>query len=168
MKRSKIALIVGAAMASLLAAAVAIAQTTTVTAPYVTSMAPTDAGQVIPGGNPAVGSKFGTLLQFQSYFFTLNSQHGNTAPTLTSCGTSPSILGNDWAGTITLGTGSPTGCVATFGTAFVAAPACVVTSQTAPATTTPAYSVSTTAVTIVQAANSSNKYDYVCVAHPGG
>ena len=168
MKRSKIALIAGAALASLAAAAVALAQTTTLQIPYVTSIAPTDIQQIIPGGNPAVGNKFATMLQQQSYNFTLNSQRGNTAPALTSCGTTPAISGNDWSGTVTLGTGSPTGCVITFNTAYISAPTCVVVSETAPATTTPAYSVSTTAITIVQAANSSNKYDYICVAKAGG
>src|SRR5947209_1683614 len=33
-----------------------------------------------------------------------------TAPALTSCGTSPSIVGTDFAGTVTMGTGTPTGC----------------------------------------------------------
>jgi len=137
--------------------------------PYVTSMGTTDAVQIIKSGIPTAGSTYASLLQFQAYVFGLNSQRtGATAPALTSCGTSPAISGNDFAGTITLGTGSPTGCVATFNTAYVSAPSCVVVSETAPATTTPAYSVSTTAITIVQAATSSNKYDYICVAKSGG
>jgi hypothetical protein len=36
-----------------------------------------------------------------------------TAPALTSCGTSPAIVGTDMAGTVTMGT-TPTGCVITF------------------------------------------------------
>lgn len=95
-------------------------------------------------------------------------QGSGTAPALTSCGTSPAISGTDVAGTVTLGTGTPTGCIITFNVAYVGVPYCVVTSQTAPATTTPAYSVLAASITIVQAANSSNKYDYFCAARTGG
>jgi H+/gluconate symporter-like permease len=86
-----------------------------------------------------------------------------TAPALTSCGTSPAIAGTDLAGIVTMGTGSPTGCVITFNTAKSAVPVCVVASQTAPATTTPAYTVSATAITWVQTGTSSNKISYICV-----
>jgi hypothetical protein len=48
-----------------------------------------------------------------------------TAPALTSCGTSPAIIGTDLAGTVTMGTGTPTGCVITFNSAKTAAPHCV-------------------------------------------
>lgn len=137
--------------------------------PYVTSMGTTDAVQIIKSGVPTAQSTYASLLQFQAYIFGLNSQRtGATAPALTSCGGgTPAISGNDFAGTITVGT-SATGCVATFNTAYVSAPSCVVVSETAPATTTPAYSVSTTAITIVQTSTSSNKYDYICVAKSGG
>lgn len=50
-----------------------------------------------------------------------------SAPSLSSCGTSPSIVGNDKAGTVTMGTGSPTGCVVTFNASYSTnAPICVV------------------------------------------
>ncbi len=147
------------------AGGLAIAQ---VTLPYITSIAATDAFQVIKGGAPQAGNVYATFLQMQSSLFTSNSQHGATTPVLTSCGTSPAISGTDWAGTVTLGTGSPTGCVITFGTAYTGVPYCVVSSQTAPGTTTPAYSVSATAITTVQAAGSSNKLDFICVGRQGG
>lgn len=47
-----------------------------------------------------------------------------TAPTLSTCGTSPSISGNDMSGKVTLGTGGPTGCTLTFANAYGTAPAC--------------------------------------------
>ncbi len=139
-----------------------------VTLPYLVSMSTTDAVQVIPKGSPSAGSKYVTALQLRNWILGNNTQFGATAPTLTACGTgSPTVVGSNVAGTITAGT-SATGCVATFATAFALAPSCVVTSQTAPATTTPAYSVSASAITIVQTSTSGNKYDYVCVAQPGG
>lgn len=152
---------------ALLTSGIAYAQS--VVAPQVQQINPTDLFQDIPKGKPSAGNVYASALQLQAWLFGGNSQRtGATAPALTSCGTSPAISGNDYAGTITLGTGTPTGCVATFNTAYVAAPTCVVTSRTAPATTTPAYTVSTAAITITQAANSSNLYDYVCVAKAGG
>lgn len=87
----------------------------------------------------------------------------SAAPALTSCGGgTPTIVGNDLAGVVTTGT-SATGCVVTFASAKSAVPACVVTHQVAPATSTPAYSVTATAITLVQASQSSVKFNYVCV-----
>jgi hypothetical protein len=151
-----------------LASGLAIGASTTISAPTVTSIAITDGVQIIKGLVPSAQNVYATGLQLRNFILGNNSQFGSTAPTLSSCGTSPSIVGSNVAGTITLGTGTPTGCVATFATAYALAPSCTVVSQTAPATTTPAYSVSTTAITIVQAATNSTKYDYICVAQPGG
>jgi hypothetical protein len=86
-----------------------------------------------------------------------------TAPALTSCGSSPAITGSDGAGTVTMGTGSPTGCVITFNVAYTStAPHCVVTWQTN--ITSMQYTISTTAITLVQTGTSSNKVNYVCFA----
>jgi hypothetical protein len=76
--------------------------------------------------------------------------HG-TAPTLTSCGGSPSIVGNDNSFTITVGTAS-TGCTATFATAWTNAPSCTVTNQSTSITNAMTYTVSTSAVVVSQAA----------------
>lgn len=85
-----------------------------------------------------------------------------TAPALTACGTSPAIVGTDLAGTVTMGTGSPTGCVITFGTAKSAAPHCVVTWIATPLASQ-SYATSTTAITLTQTATSSNVVKYVCI-----
>lgn len=53
-----------------------------------------------------------------------------TAPTLSSCGTSPSFRGDDQHFTITVGSVAATGCTATFGTPFTKTPHCVISSQT--------------------------------------
>lgn len=150
-----------------LAGGAVIAQTLPI--PYVTSLGTTDIQQVIKAGVPSAQSTYASLLQMRSYMFGLNSQRtGATAPALTSCGGgTPAITGNDFAGTVTLGT-SATGCVITFNTAYVSTPVCVATSQVAPGTSTPAYSVSATALTLVQASQSGNKWDYVCIAQSGG
>ena len=147
------------------AGGLAIAQ---VTLPYITSIAATDAFQVIKGGAPQAGNVYASFLQLQSSIFTGNSQHTATAPALTSCGSgSPAISGTDWAGTVTVGT-SATGCIVTFNTAYTGVPYCVVSSQVAPGTSTPAYSVSATAITWVQASGSGGKFDYICSGRQGG
>lgn len=90
-----------------------------------------------------------------------------SAPALTSCGTSPAIVGSDLAGQVTMGTGSPTGCVITFASAFTSAPFCTVTWQATPLASQ-SYAVSTTAITLTQTGTSSNVVNYTCIARSGG
>jgi hypothetical protein len=87
-----------------------------------------------------------------------------TAPALSSCGTLPLISGNDKAGTVTLGTGSPTACTLTFNAAWSTnAPICVVSTNTA----SRSYRVSassTSAITVTQdSAADSASFNYHCV-----
>lgn len=84
-----------------------------------------------------------------------------TAPALTSCGTTPSIVGTDLAGTVTMGT-TATGCVITFNTAKSAAPHCVVQWIATPLASQ-SYVTSTTAITTTQTSTSSNVLKYICV-----
>lgn len=90
-----------------------------------------------------------------------------TAPALTSCGTSPAIVGTDTAGIVTMGTGTPTGCVITFNVAYTATPYCVV-SWIATPLASQSYVTSASAITLTQTATSSNKVQYVCVGQAGG
>lgn len=156
---------VAAALAVAAAGVLAVAQTTL---PFVTSISVTDAIQVIPRSAPVAGNVYMTTQQLRAWLFASNSQAAaTTKPALTSCGGgTPVITGNNFAGTITTGT-SATGCVATFtaGT-YSSTPACVVVSQTAPATSTPAYTVTSTAITIVQASGSGIIWNYVCIGQP--
>ena len=92
---------------------------------------------------------------------------GSIPPVLTSCGTSPSVVGSDTAGTVTMGTGTPTGCVITFATAYVSVPICVVV-WPAQALASQSYVTSATAITLTQTATSSNKVNYVCIGQAGG
>lgn len=90
-----------------------------------------------------------------------------TSPALTSCGTSPAIVGDDKDGEVTMGTATPTGCVITFHTAYTAAPMCVVTWQATPLASQ-SYAITNLAITLTQTATSSNKVDYHCAAQSGG
>lgn len=85
----------------------------------------------------------------------------SSAPALTSCGTSPAISGTDLAGTVTMGTGSPTGCVITFTATYTTAPHCVVTWRATPLASQ-SYTVSATAITLTQTGTDSNLVDYAC------
>lgn len=85
-------------------------------------------------------------------------------PVLTSCGTTPAITGNDMAGTVTMGTGTPTGCVITFAAAYAVAPFCLVVWIATPLASQ-SYATSTTAITLTQTATSSNVVKYMCVGN---
>ncbi len=52
---------------------------------------------------------------------------GGSTPTVGTCGTNPSIVGNDTAGKITLGTGGVSSCAITFTSAFYNPPVCTAT-----------------------------------------
>lgn len=86
---------------------------------------------------------------------------GTTAPALTSCGTTPAIVGTDMAGTVTMGT-TATGCVITFNVPFAAAPVCVVTWIATPLASQ-SYTTSTAAITLTQTSASNNVAKYVCI-----
>lgn len=86
-----------------------------------------------------------------------------TAPTLSSCGTSPSLGtgSGDTAGVITLGTGAVNACTLTFGTAFTNAPSCKVASNSS-AGQPWLSSISTTAVTFTLPYTGATKLYYDC------
>lgn len=88
------------------------------------------------------------------------------APSVTgsTCGTTtPSVVGTDFAGVITVGTSATTSCVLTFGTAFGTAPVCVLTPKSAILAAL-SYATSTTALTITQTSTASNTIAYICTS----
>lgn len=92
----------------------------------------------------------------------LVSVAGN-APAVSSCGTTPAIIGNDTAGVVTVGGGGAvTACTLTFVAAFTNEPACVITPQ---ANVTSYISASaTSAVTVTFSADvQSQKFNYACI-----
>ncbi len=157
-------LIYGIAGIVALAAGLAFAQTQI---PYVTSLGQSDIQQVIKNANPTAGNTYATITQLRAWI--LGGATGHSAvPTIGSCGGgTPTIVGSDFGFRVTQGT-SATGCVVTFAAAFTTIPTCVAVNETAPGTSTPAYSVTTTAVTLVTASTSGEIWDVVCVARNGG
>lgn len=68
----------------------------------------------------------------------------STTPSVSSCGTSPSIVGNDMAGKVTIGGGVVTSCTVTFVGSWTNAPACWTNSNTA----LTSFTATTTATTL--------------------
>lgn len=91
----------------------------------------------------------------------VTDKDGTARPTLSTCGTGPSIAGNDASGTVTTGTGA-TACTITFNTAWASNVGCVLKAQGAADPTS--ITVSTTALTINGAA-ASTKYFFICRDH---
>lgn len=89
---------------------------------------------------------------------------GGDAPTLSSCGTSPSFIGaanmNDQ--TIQVGSVAATGCTTTFAHPWKAAPTCTVTERTGSVVNALSYTVSTTAVVVTQTGLTGDVLDIRC------
>jgi hypothetical protein len=89
-----------------------------------------------------------------------------TTPVATSCGSSPTVVGDDANGSVTVGTAA-TGCTLTFGTSY-ATPTptstanCVLTAQSSIVFT---YAVSNTALTITSGASSSVVFNWICAGY---
>lgn len=85
-----------------------------------------------------------------------------SAPVLSACGTSPTVIGARSAGKITIGTSTTTSCTVTFATAFSGAPACIVMGDST------AIRYATTTTTTVMTLTSSGDMDsdvisYMCI-----
>lgn len=119
-------------------------------------------GSTVPQLNASNTWASGTLQSFAGHVVS-----GGASPVLTSCGTSPTIAGDDKNGLITMGTGSPTGCVATFATAYTGTPLCTVSWQATPLVSQ-SYVITNTTITLTQTGTSSNKVNYHCAAPIGG
>ena len=119
----------------------------------------TDAGVVTVvsvSGRPAA-----SLAPLASPNFSGHLRYNGTSPTLSACGTSPSIDANatDNAGTVTVGSVA-TGCVITFATSYTSFNHCRVSSQSAISGL--AYSYTKTAITISASVLGGDLVDYNC------
>ena len=119
-------------------------------------------GSAVPILNVANTWAAGALQSFAGHVAS-----SGAAPVLSSCGTSPAVTGDDKDAVVTMGTGTPTGCVITFNAAYTSAPLCTVAWQATPLASQ-SYAVSNTAITLTQTATSSNKVNYHCAAPAGG
>lgn len=87
---------------------------------------------------------------------------GGPPPVLSSCGTTPSITGNDKAGIVTAGSVSATGCTITFAYPYRTTPECIIENQTGSITNTFSYTVSANAIVVTETALTGDILDYQC------
>lgn len=90
----------------------------------------------------AIGVDTNNNVYFPGHVLTV----GPGTPVATSCG-GGTVTGTDTAGTVSGSAAGGTGCVITFSKAYLATPYCIVTSEN-PATSPPAATMTTTAITI--------------------
>lgn len=88
----------------------------------------------------------------------------STFPTLSSCGTSPSLSGDssDFSGTITVGSVAATGCTLTFGNVHTVATHCVISNQSMSVANAMTYTETTSGFVVSQTGLTSAKLDYIC------
>lgn len=112
----------------------------------------------------SVSSQTGTSPSFYNFMVSSNGvvSTGGAVPLLTSCGSGPSITGDNFAGTVTGGATS-SGCTLTFGTQFKNDPHCVVTPQTGSIANTFTYTHSKTGIVVTETAFGTGIFDYVCI-----
>jgi hypothetical protein len=101
---------------------------------------------VVTGGNVGVGTASpGSALEVNGTLTLSGDSHveatgaGVAVAAVSSCGGSPSIVGSDAAGRVTLGTGSPASCQIVFGTSWTNPPVCHFTNESG---NSQAYSIS--------------------------
>lgn len=89
---------------------------------------------------------------------------GGTAPTMGACGTSPSVLGNDNAMLVTVGTGGvATTCAVTFATAYATAPVCLAQNDTDRVAYSMVTTTTTLTITAAAAFTDSSKFHVHCI-----
>jgi len=83
-------------------------------------------------------------------------------PVLSSCGTNPTVTGNDRGGYVTVGSVSATGCTITFAHAYSARPSCTLTNESMSVVNAMTYTVSASAITVTQTGLTGDVLDYQC------
>jgi hypothetical protein len=116
----------------------------------------TSQGSATSGGGMTISG----ILQLNGHIASTSTNVTSSA--LSGCGTTPAInaTATDSKGTITEGT-TATGCTLTFLQAYATAPDCVISSPTG--NTPTSYTTSTTALTIVNASATGDKFTYQCI-----
>jgi len=121
--------------------------------------------------NTGIDSSGADTLDFStggSYKFEIDSAGHligkGTAPSVSSCGTSPSVSGTDTVGRITVGTGGvATSCTLTFAASWSTAPVCTIADETTSLLVTPGPTTTTLVITAATAFGASDKLAYHCL-----
>jgi hypothetical protein len=111
---------------------------------------------------PAIGGTAPAAVKATTVWITGHLFTTGTAPSASSCGTSPSVNANstDVAGKVTTGSSTGTACTLTFASAWTTAPFCQIAAENG--ATLPYITASTTAISITNSSNSST-YTYFCI-----
>lgn len=90
----------------------------------------------------------------------------STSPTLSSCGTGPTMGAgaSNSHGRITAGA-TATGCTITFANAYSSVPACIIENETGSITNTFSYTVTASAITVTETALGGDIMDYMCMGN---
>lgn len=124
-----------------------------------TGTAGTGSIRIRPGMNTGGGTKGSVVMDGH----VLAGSNGPVSPAVSACGTSPSIVGFDLAGRITVGTGSPTSCTITFDKPYSNAPICIVQNETTSTLLKP--TPSTTALVITGTFTDGDAVAYHCLGY---
>jgi len=114
----------------------------------------------IGGWNPQFQAANGLLLENANHL--VSATPALSASNLSGCGTGPTLTGTDSAGTIVVGTAAGTTCTLTFNSAWLTAPTCVVSDDSAIVSIQPT-STTTQLVLTGSAALTSAKLTYICI-----
>lgn len=85
------------------------------------------AGDLAANGNASFGDANTDKLFSRANVYSVTTSSAANKPAVTSCGTSPGVVGGSLGFNVTVGSGSPTACTVTFATAFDDVPACTIT-----------------------------------------
>ena len=132
------------------------------------AVSPQGAGGVTVGGTRGNGSAYsgpsdlgpGTINTSDSIATANHFRSTGSAPTVSSCGSSPSITGTDVAGIV--GVGGNTACTITFAKAYASSPICIVQTQNNASPVTFVASESTTALTVNFSSSLNGGWAYIC------
>ena len=129
-----------------------------------------NSGDITLATGTAGGTRGDVTISALNLGITAKVNSAGTAPTPSSCGTTPSIVGSDTAGKVTVGSSASAvdGCVLTFATAYANAPVCQVIGDDSAMNL--AATTSTTALTITSTAAgdpSGDVWMYLCVGQDG-
>lgn len=113
--------------------------------------------EILDNGNTAIGTT--SALTTLTVNGTITST--STPPAISSCGTSPTVVGNNNWGTITTGA-TATACTATFATAYPTFASCVISNQSMSVVNAMTYTVSKTAFTVTQTGLGGAIINYKC------
>lgn len=127
-------------------------------------------GLVPPSNSTVQDCKLDGTLDLSDATITGKVLTAGTAPTPSSCGTTPAVVGSDAAGKITVGSSASAvdGCVLTFSVAYAVAPVCQVIGDDSAINL--AATTSTTALTITSTAAgdpSGDVWMYFCIGQDG-